>query len=266
MARAPFLVDPKGTATKVRAALAAARKRTGNEGHLVALSAGGLLLAFVLLAALAPLAMGAPDFVSTLTGFVIFGLVVVATGLGILALWRMIKAGAMEGTSPAQGGNVIYSQSAIDAALSDAQDAGLRAFSTPRLQDAITGRLCGRPIAICTSDGATFAVLRLREVEPATLLLTPSQEPWPYAFPADGALTPIQAPQGVNALAWSTQHEAGQALMTKLAAALTISQTGGAVPFVSVRGRALVMMWPTGDVATAGLIAGEVAKAFGNVD
>jgi hypothetical protein len=266
MAKAPFLFDPKGAATKVRAALAAARTRTGNEGHLVALSAGGLLLAFVLLAALAPLAMGAPDIVSTLTGFVIFGLVVVATGLGILALWRMIKAGAMEGASPAQGTTSVFSQSAIDAALSDAHEAGLRAFSTPTLQDAITGRLCGRPIAICTADGATFAVLRLREAAPATLLLTPNQQPWPYAFPADGPLTPVQAPQGVDALAWSTKFEVGQALIAKLAPALTMSQTGGAVPFVSVRGRALVLMWPQGEVTTAGLILGEVAKAFGDLD
>jgi hypothetical protein len=264
MAKNPLQFNPKAAAIRVRAAFAAAQARTGNEGQLVALSAGGLLLAFVLLAIVAPFVMRAPGFVSVLTGVVLFGLVVIATGIGIVALWRMIKAGAMEGSvtaSKTEGG--IFSQSAVQAALSDAEDAGLRAISPRDVSEAMTGRIAGRAIAVMVSDGATFGVMRLAQAASATLLLTPNEEPWPFAIPADGTLVPIGAPKGVVALAWTTQREIGLALMHHLAPALVMSQAGGAVPFVSVRGRALVLMWPKGDVGTACVIMGEMAKGFG---
>jgi hypothetical protein len=263
MAMNPVQFNPKAAATRVRAAFAAAQARTGNEGQLVALSAGGLLAAFVLLAIVAPFVMRAPGFVSILIGVVLFGLVVVATGIGIVALWRMIKAGAMEGSAVTKAEGAIFSQSAVEAALSDAEDAGLRAVSPRDVSEAMTGRIHGKAIAVMVSDGATFGVMRLAQAAGARLLMTPGEEPWPFTIPTDGALVPISAPKGVVALAWTTQREAGLTMMERLAPALVMSQAGSAVPFVSVRGRALVLMWPNGDVGTASVIMGEVAKGFG---
>jgi hypothetical protein len=267
MAKKPFRLNPQASARaaaqKVRDAFDAAKTRTGGEGRLVAMSAGGLFLAFVLLAVLAPILMNAPAIISNIIGFVLFALVIVATGIGAVALWRMIRAGAMEASSASAQTPSIYSQSAIEAALSDAEDAGLRAISPRVIQDAMTGRIHGRPLAVLLADGLTYAVIRLKEPVAASLLLAPGNEPWPFAFPKDGALTPIGVPRGVDALAWTTQREAGMALIAQLAPALAMSAAGGEVPYLSVRGRALVMMWRRGDVGTGAVIAGEVAKAFG---
>jgi hypothetical protein len=266
MARQPSLFNPQASARaaaqKLREAMAAARGRTGNEGRLVTLSAGGLLLAFVLLAVLAPLLMRAPGWLSSFIGFVLFALLVVATGIGVVALWRMIKAGAMEGEAATQSVSTIFSHSAVEAALSDAEDAGLRAVSPRVAHDALTGRVAGRPMALIQADGVTYGVIRLKEATPVSLLLAPGHAPWPYAFPTDGALTPIPVPSGIDALAWSTQRDAGIALCATMGPALAMSAAGGSLPFVSVRGRAVVMMWRGGDVGTAGVIMGEVAKAF----
>jgi hypothetical protein len=264
MARNPAPFNPQASARaaaqKVRDAFSAAKGRTGHEGRLVAFSAGGLLLAFVLLAVLAPLQIRAPGLVSSLVGFVLFALVVVATGIGIVALWRMIKAGAMEGEAAAQTNTSIFSQTAVEAALSDAEDAGLRAVVPRVVQDAMTGRVAGRPVAVMRAEGVTFGVIRLKNAIKASLLLAPGHAPWPFAFPTDGVLSPIPVPSGIDALAWSTEREDGMALASKLGPALAMSAAGGDLPFVSVRGRALVMMWRSGDVGTACVIMGEVAK------
>jgi hypothetical protein len=177
-------------------------------------------------------------------------------------LWRMIKAGAMEANSASTQTPSIYSQSAIEAALSDAEDAGLRAVSPRVVQDAMTGRIHGRPLVVLLADGLTYAVIRLKEPVTASLLLAPGNAPWPFSFPKDGVLTPIAVPRGMDALAWTTQREAGMALMAQLAPALAMSAAGGEVPYLSVRGRALVMMWRRGDVGTGAVIAGEIAKAL----
>jgi hypothetical protein len=266
MARNPTPFNPqaraRAAAKKVRDAFDAAKSRTGGEGQLVAWSAGGLLLAFVLLAALAPVLMKAPAFVSSLIGFVLLAILIVATGIGGVALWRIIKAGAVEAGKNAAPSGSIYSVSAVEAALSDAEDAGLRAVAPRIVQDAMTGRIAGRPIAVMTADGVTYAVIRLKVAVGASLLLASSKAPWPFAFPNDGALTPVPAQSGIDALAWSPAREGGIALLAKLGPALAMSAAGGEVPFLSVRGRALVLMWQRGDVGTAAVIAGEMAKVL----
>lgn len=267
MAKNPARLDPqdaaRAAASKMRDAFNAAKSRTGGEGRLVAMSAGGLFLAFLLLAVLAPFLMRAPPIVGSIIGFLLLALVLVATGIGGIALWRMIKAGAMDADAAAAQQGSLFSQTAIEAALSDAEDAGLRAVSKRVAQDAMTGRVHTRPIAVVSSDGVTYGVLRLKQAATASLLLAPGQAPWPFAFPNDGVLTPIPAPGGIDALAWSTDREAGLALAKKLGPALAMSAAGGEVPFVSIRGRALVLMWRAGDVGTATVITTEVAKTFG---
>jgi hypothetical protein len=267
MAKSPVRQTPqdaaRAVAGKVRNAFNAAKNRTGGEGRLVALSAGGLLLAFVLLAVLAPVLMQAPAIVSSLIGFVLFGLVLAATAIGGVALWRIIKAGAMDSEASAATQISIFSQSAVEAALSNAEDAGLRAHSPRVVQDAMTGRIHARPIAVMRVDGLTYGVVRLHDAVAASFLLAPGSAPWPFAFPDDGALTPVPAPEGIAARAWSTDRDHGIALAGKLEPALAMSNAGGEVPFVSVRRRSIVLMWRQGDVGTAGVIMAEVAKAFG---
>jgi hypothetical protein len=253
-------VGAKRAAQQVRDAINAAKGRTGGEGRLVAISAGGFLLAFVLLAALAPILITSPPFLSSVIGFILLALVIGATGIGGVALWRMIKAGAMEGTAATSPTSTIYSQSAVEAALSDAEDAGLRAVAPRIIEDAMTGRVSGRPISVVRADGVTYGVVRLKEAIAGALLVAPGSSPWPFAFPNDGALTPISAPGGVKGLAWTTARETGLAVGVSLGPALAMSEAGGEVPYLSVRGRALVMMWRKGDVGTACLIVGEVAK------
>jgi hypothetical protein len=175
----------------------------------------------------------------------------------------MIKAGAMEGAATTAGPMPIFSQTAVESALSDAEDAGLRAVTPRVVHEAMTGRLQGRPIAVMRSDGVTFAVMRLKESVAASLLIAPNGAAWPFAFPNDGVLTPIAPPAQVDALAWTTQRDVGLEVNARLAPALAMSAAGGEVPYVSVRGRALVMMWRKADVGSACVIAHEVAKAFG---
>ena len=259
----PINTSARAAVTKVRTALNAAKSRTGGEGRLVAFSAGGLLLAFVLLAALAPVLMKAPALLASIIGFILFGLVLISIGVGGVALWRIIRAGALDGEAAKGQSTAIFSQTAVEAALSDAEDAGLRAMSARVVEEAMTGRVAGRPIAVMRVDGVSFAVIRLKEPVTATLLVAPGNAPWPFEFPKDGILTPIPAPGGVTALAWTTERDAGLATGARLGAALAMSAAGGEVPYVSVRGRALVMMWRKADVGTACVIAHEVAKAFG---
>lgn len=266
MAKLPLRLNPqdqaRAAANQVRDALNAAKSRTGGEGRLVAFSAGGLFLSFALLALSAPLLMQAPALVSNVIGFILFAAMISATSLGGFALWRMIKAGAMEGESGGHQSTPIFSSSAVEAALSDAEDAGLRAIGPRSVSEAMTGRLHGRPIAVMGCDGVTYGVVRLKTAVTASLLLAPDQAPWPFAFPTDGDLTPVPAPRGVDAMAWTTQRAVGLELMALLAPALMMSAAGGDVPFVSVRQRALVLMWRKADVAAACVVTAEAAKAF----
>jgi hypothetical protein len=267
MARLPNIADIqerlRAAANNVREAVNSAKGRTGGEGRLVAFSAGGLLLAFLLLAVLAPLLMKAPAITSSIVGGILFLLIVVATAIGALALWRMIKAGRTEATQARQQAGAIYSLSAVEAALSDAEDAGLRAVVPREAHEAMTGKLNGCPVAVVKADTVTYAVVRLKVEASASLLLAPGQSAWPFAFPNDGPLSPIQAPNGVSALVWSNRREGGIATLASLAPALQMASMGGEVPYLSVRGRALVLMWRKADVATACVIAGEAAKAMG---
>ena len=262
MAKSPSRLKPQDAVQQVRSAFNAAKNRTGGEGRLVALSAGGMVLAFVLLAIVAPLLMTAPARVASVIGFCLLALVIGATGIGVLALWRMIKAGAMDTAADAAHSRSIFSQTAVESALSDAEDAGLRGAAPRVVHEAMTGRVHGRPVAVMRDEGVTYAVIRLKDAVPASLLMAPGSAPWPLAFPNDGPLTPLPAPAGIAALAWTTDRAAGLALCTQLAHALGMSAAGGDVPYLSVRGRAVVLMWRRADVGTACVIAHEVAKAM----
>ncbi len=266
MARNPLRINPQASARaaaqRVRDAMNAAKTRTGGEGRLVVLCAGGLFSAFVLLAAFAPILMNAPPFIANLIGFVLFGLVFASTIIGGVALWRIIKAGAMDGDVVKAPTVSIFSQAAIESALSDAEDAGLRQIAPRIVQEAMTGRVQGRPVAVMRAQDATFAVIRLKEPAAASLLVAPGKAPWPFAFPNDGALTPLLVPLGIDAMAWTTQRDVGLELCKQIGPVLAMSAAGGEVPFVSLRGRALVMKWTKGDVGTASVIAYEAAKVL----
>lgn len=262
MARNPTRFSPilnaQASAKRVRDAFDAAKSRTGGEGRLVAFSAGGFFLAFVLLAGLAPFLMRAPAIVASLAGFFLVALVLVATGLGALALWRIVRAGVSREEQSAQ----IYSAIAVEVALSDAEDAGLRAYGPRMVHDAMTGRVAGYNVAVMSDAGVTYAVIRLRAKASTHLLLSPDGVPWPFPIEKPEALTPISLPKNIVASAWAHNRDAGIKLANTLAPALAMSAAGGEVPFLSIRERALVLMWTRGDVGTAAVIAGEIIKGL----
>jgi hypothetical protein len=255
--------NAKAAAARVRDAFEAAKSRTGGEGRLVAICAGGMFLAFVLLAVLAPFLMRAPALVSSIFGFVLFAMVFGFTIVGSVALWRIVRVGASDAQAEVNQRGSIYSQFAIDAALSDAEDGGLKQIGSRNVLDAMTGRVGGRAIAVMRTNEATIAVIRLKEPAPAILIMAPGDQPWPFPLPKDDKLTPIPPPKRLDMTAWSSDREAGMTLAVRLGPALQMSAAGGEIPFVSIRDRALVLMWRGGDVGTASVIAGEVVKGLG---
>ena len=138
MARTPLLLNPKFLLQNLRDGFDAAKARTGHEGGLIALSAGGLILAFFLLALLAPLALNAPGIVSYGAGAFVLLLVLASTGAGAVALWRLMAAGAREG-----GGGVIV--------LRDVRVPVGRNFEAARLRKA---RRRAKPVGSGVVDGA----------------------------------------------------------------------------------------------------------------
>lgn len=263
MARAPHLLNPKFLVQNLRDGFDAAKARTGSEGVLVALSAGGLLLAFLLLALLAPVALYAPDFLSYGAGALVLILVLAATSAGAVALWRLMAEGTRSGkdaTSALAGG--IVNEAAVQAALSDAEDAGLRAISQREVHDAITGRVQGFALAAVQSGAHVFLVIRLKQALPFSIIVAPKAAPWPYALPADGNLTPIPTPGGVDGLSWATDRDIALPWCARLGPALAMSAAGGEAPFVSLRAKALVLRWGQGDVGTAALIGRELCLAL----
>lgn len=262
MARAPFLLNPKYLMQNLRDGFDAAKARTGSEGVLVALSAGGLVLAFLLLALLAPLALNAPGFISYGVGAFVLLLVLAATGAGAVALWRLMAQGARDGVTTQIQAASIVNESAIQAALSDAEDAGLRAISAREVQDAMTGRVQGFALAAVQSGAHVFLVIRLKQKMPFSLIFAPKAAPWPFALPADGVLTPVPTPGGVDGLAWATDRDLALVWTTRLGPALAMSAAGGEAPFLSLRAKALVLRWDSGDVGTAALIGRELCLAI----
>jgi hypothetical protein len=250
----------QASADRVRAALAAAKSRTGGEGRLVALSAGGMGLAFVLLAALAPVLMQAPSAVANAMGMVLLVLVFLSTMIGAVAIWRIVRAGIKDEQTSQTA--MPYSQSVIEAALSDAEDAGLKQIGARLVDDAITGRQSGHVVAVMRLGERAIAVVRLKQNVPATLLVSPGEMPWPFAFPREKNLTPIAPPAALNAQAWTGDRDKGSGVLARLAPALLMSAAAGEVPFVSARGKALVFLWQRGDVGTGSVIAAEAIKAF----
>lgn len=262
MARTPLLLNPKFLLQNLRDGFDAAKARTGHEGGLIALSAGGLILAFLLLALLAPLALNAPGFVSYGAGVLVLVLVLASTGAGAVALWRLMAAGAREGGGALVQATGIVNDSAIQAALSDAEDAGLRALVPRDAQDAMTGRVQGLAMAAVQSGPQVFLVIRLKQAAPISLIFAPKAAPWPFALPSDGTLTPVPTPGGVDGLAWATDRDPALVWSGRLGPALAMSAAGGEAPFLSLRAKALVLRWNHGDVGTAALIGRELCLAI----
>ena len=262
MARAPLLPNPKFLVQNLRDGFDAAKARTGHEGALIALSACGLILAFFLLALLAPLALNAPGFVSYGAGALVLVLVLASTGAGAVALWRLMAAGARDGGGVLIQSTGIVNDGAIQAALSDAEDAGLRALGPRDVQDAMTGRVQGLAMAAVQAGSYVFVVIRLKQALPFSLIFAPKAAPWPFALPSDGPLTPVPTPGGVDGLAWATDRDPALAWAARLGPALAMSAAGGEAPFLSLRAKALVLRWENGDVGTAALIGRELCLAL----
>jgi hypothetical protein len=257
MARNPVLAAQdrsRAAAQKVKDAVSAARGRVGGEGRLVVFAAACILTAFVLLAILAPILMRAPGFVSYLAGALLFILILVGTGAGILALWRMMQGGVVPGELP--GGPL--NQAAVEAALSEAEECGLKATGPRVAEEGVSGRIAGRPIVVVRCEGRTYGVVRLKEPAWVTVLVAPGAAHWPFALPNDGKLTPLPAP--IDGLAWATERQGGQDILLALTPALVLAASAGEAPLTCVRAKAMVMMWERADVGSAALVISEAAR------
>ena len=267
MARTPFPFNPKFLIQDLKEGFAAAQARAGHEGSLIALSAGGLLIAFFALGLFAPLAMQAPGLVSYGLGVLIVMIMLAATATGAFALWRLvIGAPTQTGDKASPAGFAPYNPTAVEAALSDAEDAGLSPLGKRQFQDALTGRVQGFAVAAFQVESHVFLVIRLKETLKSSFIFAPKSAPWPYPLPKDGALTPVPTPGSVNGLAWSTDREFGLEWTKRLGPALSMSEAGGEAPFLSLRQKALVLRWSAGDVGTASLIGRELIGAIARPD
>ncbi|WP_284360585.1 hypothetical protein [Candidatus Phycosocius spiralis] len=261
------MFNPKFLLHDLKEGFAAAQARAGHEGGLMALSAGGLLLAFIALALLAPFAIQAPGLVSYGLGVLIVILIVAATATGAFALWRLMIGAPMQAGDKANlTGFAPYNPNAVLAALSDAEDAGLSPSGRRQFFDALTGRVQGYSMAAFQVDHDVFLVIRLKETLKSSFIFAPKSVPWPYPLPKGGPLTPVPPPGGVNGLAWSNNRDFGLKWTKRLGPAMAMSEAGGEAPFLSLRQKALVLRWSAGDVGTASLIGRELIGAIARRD
>lgn len=260
--------------TRDNLARAAGRARSvaGSETRLVAWAAGAMLAALILLAVLAPLALQLPGWAAGLVGWLPSLGLLAGLWLAGLAVVRMVRAGrgdvlaaAGDGSGPApaagaDGALRPLGPEALQVALGELAEAGLVAPGATLEQAGIAaGWLAGRAAGLATvcwqGAGQAAAVIRLRDPVAATVLLAPDGRPWPFALPRDGALTPIEPPAGVRALAWSTDRAAGMAQIGRLGPMLGPAAQGAAVPFIALRGRALCLAWPGGTLEGAAMLS-----------
>jgi hypothetical protein len=242
----------------LRDAVARARGKVGGEGRLVAWAAGLVLGAFVLLAASAPVALAAPAWASTALGWLAFALLAAGCGVGVRALTRLARG------EPVENGVAARLEATVASVFGDAEDAGLRALGPRAAADVLTGTVAGRPCAAArdAKGGRTHALVRARAPFPTTLLIAPVGAPWPHALPADGALVTLWTPKDSGVDAWAGDREAGARLLRALDPALRLAGAGGEMPWIGLRGRSASLLFTRADVASALVVAAEVARAL----
>jgi hypothetical protein len=264
-------VRGSGTRQQLRAALGRAQGRLGSESRLVALSAGLILAAFLLLGLAAPLALALPGW----AGALVAGLPLVVLGLGIagavLALLRLMRAGAAgEGAleaplaeaSLAEGLPRPIGVEALAVARSELIDAGLLPVSAGAVEAMLAGRVAGLVVVAWQDKAGSHAVIRLAQPMPHTVLIAPGGAPWPGPLPAGAALTPVPLPDGIRALAWSSDRAFAAARLATLAPVLSMAAGGSALPFLALATNRLCLSWPGGTLGSASLIASDLAAAL----
>lgn len=257
--RTPISFD---TINNIKAAFGRARSKIGGFSGGIGFAASLILLSFVLLAIIAPIAVRLPRFFQIFLGYIpilaLLGGVFVAVSL-LLQISKSEKTTVNE----AQFSGTI-AKTAIDVALSEAEEAGLKAAATKEYQDCLSGRASGLPFVAVNCSDKTYAVVRLKSANNPFIMLAPFSEKWPQKLPTNKTLTPLTPPVGIAAQAWSlddlAMRQHAQSMLESYGAALKMSAIGGEVPYLYQFERTLVLAWRNCDIGSAALIANEIAK------
>ncbi|KAF0185468.1 MAG: hypothetical protein FD163_1283 [Hyphomonadaceae bacterium] len=261
--RPPINLD---TIQNIKAAFGRAKARIGGFSGGIGFAASLLLLSFILLAVLAPIAVKMPRIVQIILGFIpilaLLGGVFVAVSL-LIKISKNEKATV----NSAQFSGTI-AKTAIDIALGEAEDAGLKAVGAREFGDCFSGRAYDLPIVAVICENSTYAVIRLKAQDYPLIMLAPFNEPWPQKLPSSKSLTPLTPPSGIAAQAWGrdelSSRQVAQTMLEAYGPALKMSAIGGEVPFLYQFEKTLVLAWRNCDIGSAALIAHEIAKIIGN--
>lgn len=248
----------------VREAVTRARTRIYGQSQLIGISAILVLVSFVLLAFIAPFAVKMPRIIQAVFGFLPFIFLIAGIGVAIFTLVKLGKEGSKE-SEPLQISGTI-AKTAIEAALSEAEDAGLKSIGSREYGDCLSGKIGDFPFAIIKGIEQTFAIIRLKQAANCFIMLAPFSLPWPNILPTDKPLTPLTPPENLPAQAWTfddlKSRERAQAQLNAFGSSLLMSMAGGEVPYLYLNGRNLVMAWRNCDIGSACLITHEIAKTL----
>lgn len=252
----------------IKAAFGRAKARIGSFSGGIGFAASLILLSFILLAVLAPIALQMPRFLQIIIGYIpilaLLGGVFVAVSLLI-----RVSRDEKSTTTTAQFSGTI-AKTAIEVALGEVEDSGLKAAGVREYGDCFSGRANGLPIVAVICEGRTYAVIRLKVSNYPLIMLAPFGEPWPQKLPTSKPLTPLTPPSGIAAQAWSEDNllarQSAQTMLETYGAALKMSAIGGEVPFLYQLEKSLILAWCNCDIGSAALIAYEIAKIIDKND
>lgn len=256
------------TTQKIKDALARARVRIGGFSGGISLAALLVLLSFILLAVLAPIAVRLPRFLQEFLGYLPFLALCAGIFVAISVLLKLGKAD--DGVQATDNFSGTIAKYALEIAMNEAEDAGLKAKNMREYKDCFTGKYGDIPIAIYEISGEIYAVLRLKVALECFIMLAPNNIAWPFSYEKLQNLSPIFVETELGAKAWSfdnlSSREKAQEFVAKLTSALKMSVIGGQLPFLYGKERSLVLKWQSGDqsgdIGSCSLIAIEIAKAL----
>ena len=252
------------TTAKIKAAFTRARLRIGGFSGGITLAAILVLLSFVLLAVLAPIAIKMPRFFQGFLGYLPFLALMAGIYVAVSVLLKLSKSNAPNAEVADFSGTIA--KTAFEDAMNVVEDAGLKAKTLREYQDCISGRVGDTPIAVFAIGTGIFAVLRLKAGLDCFVMLAPNHEKWPFEYENKQALAPISINPELDAKAWSLDNlsarDKAQGFALKLEPALKMSKIGGQTPFLFAKDRSIALHWRTGDIGTCALIAYEIAKSI----
>jgi|GEM_PF-3064911 len=246
----------------IKEAFGRAKERIGGFSAGIGFAASLILLSFILLAVLAPIAMQLPRFFQIALSYIPILALLAGIFVAVSLLLQISKNEKSSDKSLHFSGTIA--KSAIDVALSEAEDAGLKAIGSREYVDCLSGLGSGLPVVNAICDGWTYTVVRLKGGKYPFIMLAPFGEAWPHKLPTSKPLTPLTPPASIAAKAWSfddfAERQRAQTALENYAAALKMSAIGGEMPYLFQFESSLVLAWRNCDIGSAALIAHEMTK------